>query len=378
MWFKNLQLYRLPAGYALTADQLAEMIAPQAFTPATSLDMQSQGWTSPRENGLLVHTVNRQLLLSLKTESKLLPTSVINEVAKARASEIEEQQGFKPGRMQMKEIKELVTDELLPRAFSVIRITNVWIDPANGWMAVDSATPSKADEVIKLLLKSVDAFPLQSLHVKQSPVSAMSQWLMEDEAPVGFTIDQDAELRASGEDRGAIRYVHQSIDTEDVQRHIGGGKQCTSLAMTWANRISFVLTESLTIKRVSPLDVIKESASGEDDDERFDSDMTLMTGELAKMLCDLVYALGGEMDEQADLVQDAAVPNEFGQVLEDDHYAVAVKVTLANSCASISLLQRHLHIGYNRAARLIDQMEAGGVISAMNGSGQRTVLRAEA
>ena len=45
MWFKNLQLYRLPAGYALTADQLAEMIAPQAFTPATSLDMQSQGWT---------------------------------------------------------------------------------------------------------------------------------------------------------------------------------------------------------------------------------------------------------------------------------------------------------------------------------------------
>jgi recombination associated protein RdgC len=377
MWFKNLQLYRLPAGYALTADQLAEMIAPQAFTPATSLDMQSQGWTSPRENGLLVHTVNRQLLLSLKTESKLLPSSVINEVAKARAGEIEEQQGFKPGRMQMKEIKELVTDELLPRAFSVMRITNVWIDPVNSWMAVDSATPSKADEVIKLLLKSVDAFPLQSLHVKQSPVSAMSQWLMEDEAPVGFTIDQDAELRASGEGRGAIRYVHQSIDTEDVQRHIGGGKQCTSLAMTWANRISFVLTESLTIKRVSPLDVIKD-AIGEDDDERFDSDMTLMTGELAKMLCDLVYALGGEMDEQADLVQDAAVPNEFGQVLEDDHYAVAVKVTLANNCASISLLQRHLHIGYNRAARLIDQMEASGVVSAMNASGQRTVIRAAA
>jgi DNA recombination-dependent growth factor C len=46
------------------------------------------------------------MLLTLATEKKLLPSSVINQVAKARAAEQEEQQGFRPGRKQMKELKE--------------------------------------------------------------------------------------------------------------------------------------------------------------------------------------------------------------------------------------------------------------------------------
>jgi recombination associated protein RdgC len=105
MWFKNLQIYRLPAPWAMTAEQLAGFLAPQAFTPCTSIQLQSQGWIPPRPDGDLVHTVNRQMLLSLATEKKLLPSSVINQVAKARAVEMEEQQGFRPGRKQMKELK---------------------------------------------------------------------------------------------------------------------------------------------------------------------------------------------------------------------------------------------------------------------------------
>lgn len=124
----------------------------------------------------------------------------------------------------------------------------------------------------------------------------MTGWLAADEAPANFSIDQDTELRASGESRAAIRYVKHSIDADDVRRHIQSGKQCTRLAMTWADRVSFVLTESMDIKRVAPLDVLKENPDSVafNDDEKFDSDMALMTGELAKMLAELVEALGGE------------------------------------------------------------------------------------
>ncbi|MFT5535132.1 MAG: recombination associated protein RdgC [Burkholderiaceae bacterium] len=296
MWFKNLQIYRLPAPWDMDAERLEAALAPQTFQPCTSLDMQTQGWISPRENGMLVHTVNKQLLLALGTEKKLLPASVINQVAKARASDIEEQQGFKPGRKQMKEIKEQVTDELLPRAFSINRTTWTWIDPVNGWLVIDAGTAGKADEVLKLLIKGIEKLPMESLHVVQSPVAAMTEWLMAD-APKGFTVDQDTELRAGGDSKATVRYVKQTIEPVDVQRHIADGKQCTRLAMTWNDRISFVLTESLTIKRITPLDVIKESADtgARDDDERFDGDMMLMTGELASMLDDLVFALGGQM-----------------------------------------------------------------------------------
>lgn len=295
MWFKNLQIYRLPAPWAFTPEQLEEALAPQRFTPASSNELLRQGWDSPRGNGNLVHTVNKQMLILLGTEKKLLPTSVINQVAKAKAAELEEAQGFAPGKKAMKELKERVADELLPRAFSIRSNVWTWIDPVNGWLVVDAASPSKADDVIKLLLKAVDRLPLESLRVQRSPVAVMTAWLESDEAPYGFTVDQDTELRATGESKAAVRYVKHTLEADDIRRHIAAGKQCTRLAMTWNDKISFVLTESLAIKGIKPLDVINEKESStRNDEERFDGDMMLMTGELAKMMADVVEALGGE------------------------------------------------------------------------------------
>jgi len=89
--------------------------------------------------------------------------------------------------------------------------------------------------------------------------------------------------------------VRHTLEADEVRRHIAAGKQCTRLAMTWDSKISFVLTESLAIKGIKPLDVINEKESStKNDDERFDGDMMLMTGELAKLMADVVEALGGE------------------------------------------------------------------------------------
>ena len=299
MWFKNLQIYRLPAPWKITPDQLAAAIAPQAFTPCSSLELLSQGWVSPRNNGLFVHTVNRQMMILLGTEKKLLPASVINQITKARAAEIEEQQGFAPGRKQMRELKESVTDELLPRAFSIQSSTWVWIDPMNGWLVIDAGSTGKAEEVLKLLIKAIDKFPLETLRTVMSPATAMTAWLASDEAPSGFTVDQDTELRSTGEGKATVRYVRHALEADDVRRHIESGKQCTRLAMTWNDKISFVLTEGLAVKRIAPLDVLKEDSDSttKNDDERFDSDMMLMTGELHLMLSALVEALGGQLVE---------------------------------------------------------------------------------
>jgi len=296
MWFKNLKLFRLSETWNLTPDQVESHLEKLAFKGGNAQDMQTMGWIPSRENGGLVHTVNGQMLLTLRVDKKLLPSSVINQVTKVRAADIEEQQGYKPGRKQMKEIKEQVTDELLPKAFSVYRDTRVWIDPAHRWLVIDAGASAKADEVLGWLAKSIDPFPVESLYVTLSPAAAMTGWLAEDEAPANFSIDQDTELRASGESKAAIRYVKHTIDTDDVRRHIQSGKQCTRLALTWADRVSFVLTEGLDIKRVTPLDVLKENADAlaTNDDEKFDSDMMLMTGELAQLFDDLLLALGGE------------------------------------------------------------------------------------
>jgi S-DNA-T family DNA segregation ATPase FtsK/SpoIIIE len=75
----------------------------------------------------------------------------------------------------------------------------------------------------------------------------------------------------------------------------------------------------------------------------------------------------GEGGEVGDLFGD-------GGGEKDPMYDQAVEVVLKNRKASISLVQRHLKIGYNRAARLVEDMEKAGLVSAMSGSGQREIL----
>jgi recombination associated protein RdgC len=296
MWFKNLRIFRLAPSWTCTVDSLEAAIEKQAFQPGGSQEMQSLGWVPPRENSGLIHALDGQFLLSLRAEKKLLPTTVINQVAKAKAQEIEEQQGFKPGRKQMKEIKEQVSVELLPKAFSIYRDTRVWMDTKNHWLVIDAAAAAKSDEVLGMLAKAIDSFPIAPLYVEESPASAMTNWLVSDEPPSNFSIDQDTELRSTSENGAAVRYVRQSIEIDDVRRHVQAGKQCTRLALTWADRVSFTMTEGLDIKRVNPLDVLKEGqdSSAHNEDEQFDSDFTLMTGELSKLINELVEALGGE------------------------------------------------------------------------------------
>ena len=73
---------------------------------------------------------------------------------------------------------------------------------------------------------------------------------------------------------------------------------------------------------------------------------------------------------------DSSGPDLFGDTAseKDPMYDQAVEVVLKNRKASISLVQRHLKIGYNRAARLVEDMEKAGMVSAMSSNGQREIL----
>jgi S-DNA-T family DNA segregation ATPase FtsK/SpoIIIE len=81
---------------------------------------------------------------------------------------------------------------------------------------------------------------------------------------------------------------------------------------------------------------------------------------------------GGMLDEGVDGAGGAASGEGGGEA--DALYDQAVAIVLKNRRASISLVQRHLRIGYNRAARLLEQMERSGVVSTMQSNGNREIL----
>jgi recombination associated protein RdgC len=200
------------------------------------------------------------------------------------------------GRKALKDIKQSVTDELLPRAFPLQRTSYACLDLGNKRLIIEAASSSKAEEMLAHLGKTIDSFPVQLLQTKLSPVAAMTDWLAAESAPASFTIDRELELRASDENKATVRYANHVLEGKEILAHISAGKRVTRLAMTWHDRISFVLNEHLQIKRIDFLDIIKEESSkvADNEDEMFELDFVLMTGELAKMLTALTEALGGE------------------------------------------------------------------------------------
>ncbi len=297
MWFRNLQIFRLGSDWAYSTEALAQALQTGIFQGYGATDRAARGWVPPRgEEGELVFSVARQQLIALGVEQKLLPASVVRQYAQAKIEQIEAAQGYKPGRKQRREIIDQVETELLPRAFVKRGLTYVWIDPLNRWLLVDASSPTRADEVMEQLKLSLGELPLTLVKTQVAPATAMTQWLAAGEAPGSFSIDRDCELQAAADERPAVRYVRHSLDSDEVRNHIAGGKSATRLALTWNDRVSFVLTEQLQVKKVSFLDMIKEDAErqAENADDLFAANFTLMSGELAQLLAHLVEALGGE------------------------------------------------------------------------------------
>ncbi len=297
MWFKNLQIYRLPAPWDIGLEALDAQLARRRFLPCASQEPQSRGWVSPIGNEQLVHSVGGQWLIALGIEQRLLPASVVRQVAEERAEEIAAQQGYKPGRKQMKALREAVQQELMPRAFTRRRKMYAWIDPVDGWLGVDAPSQIRAEDLLEVLRQTLDALPLSLVRTERGPVAAMADWLAGGEAPGNFTIDQDAELRSVVDDKAAVRYVRHALDGEDVRAHLAAGKLPTRLALTFDDRVSFVLTEKTEIKRLQFLDLVREQFDDKETDPQaqFDAGFALMTGELRLLLPALVEALGGEL-----------------------------------------------------------------------------------
>jgi recombination associated protein RdgC len=306
MWFKNLVVYRLPADWSVAPAELEERLAQRSLQPCGSFDMQSRGWVHASAAERFVHTTHGQHLIALGVEQKLLPASIVRQVATDRAKVIEEQQGFPVGRRQMRELRERVMEELRARALTRRRVTRAWLDPAHGWLIVDAAGIPRAEELIETLRDTLGSLAVQLIETERSPSAAMSAWLALGDAPLRFTIDQDLELQAADQSKATIRYTRYPLEAREIRQHLPAGMHAVRLGLTWNDRISFVLTDKLQIKRVEFLAIDKESAqenSQQDErlaaQEQFEIDFMLMAGELNQLLADLGQALGEQPERQA-------------------------------------------------------------------------------
>ena len=233
----------------------------------------------------------------LRTDTKILPASVVNDATAEKAKEIEAMQGYKPGRKQTKEIKEAATLELLASAFVKTHITRGWFD-STGWLVIDTASASKAEAVLDALRSALDEFPVRFWRTHREPELSMSEWVEMRHPPEGMTIDDRVKL--ADHDGGTVSVVNRdATSAEVIQLITEGGAVVSELALTLEGAVSFVLANG-TLKRLAYLD-IQEEAKGDplSQEEEANADLILSGDAVRKVVVALTAELGGLMEEAA-------------------------------------------------------------------------------
>ena len=294
-------VYRLTATWTVGHAQIEAALQEAPFVACTASQEKSSGWVAPRGQafGAFAEVVAGQWILKWMIEAKTVPSSVVRRKVQEQLVQIENSTGRKPGKKEIRALSDQARMALLPMAFTKHSSVVVWIDPKAGLLVLDTASQSKADEVLTGLVKAVGSLGVGLLNTQTAPATAMAHWLSSKEAPQSFSVDRDCELKASDESKAVVRYTRHALDTEEVCQHIADGKVPTRLAMTWRDRVSFVLTDTLQFRKIAFLDVVADetiTAPSKASQDHFDTDVAIATGELARLLPDLLDALGGDAE----------------------------------------------------------------------------------
>jgi recombination associated protein RdgC len=292
--FKKITAYKLTSTLPefLTMEKALQCTP---FVPTTGQQEKSTGWVPPRtDGGIFVESVNGHWMLRFMAETRRVPASVVKRRVDELAAAIEADTGRKPGKKLRRDMKEQAVAELLPNAYPRQVATWVWIDRERSRIVLDTTSAAICDDIITALVRGVDGLVVEPLQTVTSPSAAMAQWLVDQDAPGSFDIGKECELKSADETQAVVRYARHPLLTEEVQAHIATGKQPTLLALNWDGRVSFVLTDSLQLKKVVFADSVLEQskAQGQRADD-FDGNVMMLTAEIGPMLDDLVDALGG-------------------------------------------------------------------------------------
>ena len=295
MWFKNALIYRITKPLDWSIDTLVPQLEQHRYQPCAQSDILKFGWSTPLKGSeSLYFAVGKQILLLAQKEEKMLPAYVIKRELDARVEKIEQAENRKLKKVEKQTLKDDVIATLLPRAFSKYQQTALWIDAENQLIYVDEASAKRAEETLALLRKSLGSLPVVPLTFANEPGLVMQEWIAQTQVPEWLVPLEEAELRDVN--NGVIRCKQHALDSEDILTLVHS-RYVTKLALEWEDRLSFVLNEDCSLKRLKFADAVREKNDDilkQDYAQRFDADFVLMTGLLSQLTENLLHDFGGE------------------------------------------------------------------------------------
>lgn len=291
MWFKQALIYRLSKPIAYDPEQLTDQIFPLAFTPCLPSFPVSYGWVSPitNDDSPLVHAMHGYLMICLQIEEKILPATVVNQTLQKKVKEIEKQFDRKVSQKEKYSLKDEIIQTLLPKAFSKLSHIYAYFDVINNWLILDTVSLPRAEIFLKLLKKSFADTNFHALETKKlAPI--LTQWITHSNYPQMFSIEKACVLTDPNQTNRIVRCQQQDLFANCIQSIIKDGCQIKEIALSWQERVSFVLLQDCSLRSIKFHDaIIAQSKELEPStmQQQFDADFIIMVETFNALFNDL-------------------------------------------------------------------------------------------
>lgn len=297
MWFRNLSVFQSSQPFDWSPVKLDEMLS-RAHCPAiTQQALSVDGFVAPvKGDERMVHEVNGLILATYQETARLLPGAVIKEELDERIQQIEAQEGRKPGRKERADLKDQITFELMPKAFTRSRRIPFLIDMMRHRIIIDGSG-SRAEQVVATLRKAVGDLPVKPPGAEHAPAAAMTAWLRNPAIlPAGLTLGDRCELKADSDAGASVRFTAMDLGCDEILAHLDTGMAVVKLNLCWNDACEFDLSDTLEIKRLRPLDMLRENIDAIDEEDVLAELLAHISlqGGLMREILDRLYTFFGD------------------------------------------------------------------------------------
>lgn len=297
MNIKNARIYRLSSPLPVTAETLELALAEFKARPLSAQEFTHTGFCQPLHSSikpLVTQLLNGVLVVAVKATQKLLPAAVINEELQPKIEAAELEKGRPLSRKEKQQLKEELQLSLLPRAFSRSTVTHAYIDMAGQQIIVDTASASKAEDVLALLRKAIGTLPALPWLDNHRLNSQLQLWLQNKSLPAELTLGHNAQLKAPDEEGAKAAFKDHLLTHDEVQAHLQD-KLVTQLQLSKAEVCTFTMRDDGSITGIKWDDVItstNDEMGYEDLLARLTADLYLLTTELRRVMAAIQGSVG--------------------------------------------------------------------------------------
>lgn len=415
---------------------LQDKLAAFAFTPCADMQAQSLGFVAalPHCGPDLLYPLHQCLFFAVKMQWRDIPASALKDEMQPLIDAKAQELGRTLSKREKSEIQEAVLQKLLPRALCKSKTLQGYIDVREQRVVLNLSSSGDAETVLSLIRKAFESLPALPFLDGHKLAICLNSWANNQNLPAGIVRGHDGSFKAQDDCRAVSSFKNHVFD-ERVTNHLED-KMCYKLQLYWPDRLAFNIDQSGLLSKLDWDKAYhsKNDEMGWDDiPARVAADTLLLVSALRELsgLIDsgvtsaplaepqntlsrhLLEAARNYVQQQGSVTADqlasrfdlaeadakvlgtalalqnqaAVSTNSSGQFIytalaaapvldheRDDMYEEAKRHVISTRRASVSGIQRHLRIGYNHAARIMEQLEANGVVTEPYHNGQREVL----